>query len=191
MDVSQLDYTLPEALIAQSPLPDRDGARLLCMRRFGDSLEHRMVRELPALLPPALIVLNDTRVIPARLFAHKQSGGRVEFLLVERLSGEGSEQRWSALARTRKGVREGMRLRSAHDALQLTVLAMHGGGEVEVLLEASGDVADALARVGQVPLPPYIRRAPDAGDLGRYQTVFAAQPGAVAAPTAGEHLSEA
>jgi S-adenosylmethionine:tRNA ribosyltransferase-isomerase len=191
MDVSQLDYTLPAELIAQSPLPDRDGARLLRVRRFGDSLEHRMVRELPALLRPALIVLNDTRVIPARLFAHKESGGRVEFLLVERLSGEGGEQRWSALARTRKGVREGMQLRSADDALRLTVLTMHGGGEVEVLLEASGDVADALARVGQVPLPPYIRRAPDAADLARYQTVFAAQPGAVAAPTAGLHLSEA
>jgi S-adenosylmethionine:tRNA ribosyltransferase-isomerase len=191
MDVSQLDYTLPEELIAQSPLPDRDGARLLCVRRFGDALEHRMVRELPALLPPALIVLNDTRVIPARLFAHKPSGGRVEFLLVERLSGEAGQQRWSALARTRKGVREGMRLRCANDVLQLTVLAMHGAGEVEVLLECRGDVADALALVGQVPLPPYIRRAPDAGDLGRYQTVFAARPGAVAAPTAGLHLSDA
>ena len=191
MDVSQLDYTLPAELIAQSPLPDRDGARLLCVRRFSDALEHRQVRDLPELVAPALWVLNDTKVIPARLFGHKPSGGRVEFLLVERLSAAGRQEQWSALARTRKGVREGMQLRSADDALRLTVLTMHGGGEVEVLLEASGDVADALARVGQVPLPPYIRRAPDAADLARYQTVFAAQPGAVAAPTAGLHLSEA
>jgi S-adenosylmethionine:tRNA ribosyltransferase-isomerase len=190
MDVSQLDYTLPEELIAQSPLPERDGARLLCVRRDGP-FEHKTVRDLPALLPPSLIVLNDTRVIPARLFAHKPSGGRVEFLLVERLAGDGREERWSALARTRKGLREGMRLRTAGAELTLTVLALPGQGEVEVLLEAGSTVAEALSQVGQIPLPPYIRRAPDESDLGRYQTVFAAQSGAVAAPTAGLHLSEA
>ncbi|HEX4354193.1 MAG TPA: S-adenosylmethionine:tRNA ribosyltransferase-isomerase, partial [Polyangiales bacterium] len=86
MDVSQLDYSLPEDLIAQAPLPDRDGARLLAVERFGAALNHRAIRDLPELLPRSLIVLNDTRVIPARLFAHKPSGGRVEFLLVERLS---------------------------------------------------------------------------------------------------------
>jgi S-adenosylmethionine:tRNA ribosyltransferase-isomerase len=194
MDASQLDYVLPEELIAQTPLPDRDGARLLCVRRFGSALEHRWVRELPELLAPSLVVLNDTKVIPARVFVSKPSGGRVEFLLVERLSeprtGTGTGERWLTLARTRKGLRCGMRLCSAGDELQLTVLAMLGEGEVEVSIEAPEGVEQALARVGQVPLPPYIRRAPDAADVARYQTVFAAQPGAVAAPTAGLHLSE-
>jgi S-adenosylmethionine:tRNA ribosyltransferase-isomerase len=190
MDASQLDYVLPEELIAQTPLPDRDGARLLCVRRFGSALEHRLVRELPELLAPSLWVLNDTKVIPARVFVSKPSGGRVEFLLVERLSPPGTQERWLTLARTRKGICCGMRLRTAGDELQLTVLAMLGQGEVEVTVEAREGVDQALARVGQLPLPHYIRRAPDASDLARYQTVFAAQPGAVAAPTAGLHLSE-
>jgi S-adenosylmethionine:tRNA ribosyltransferase-isomerase len=192
MDASQLDYVLPEELIAQTPLPDRDGARLLCVRRFGSALEHRSVRELPELLAPSLLVLNDTKVIPARVFVLKPSGGRVEFLLVERLSepGTGTHERWLTLARTHKGLRCGMRLCTAGDELRLTVLALPGEGEVEVEIEAREGVEQALARVGQVPLPPYIRRAPDAADAARYQTVFAAQPGAVAAPTAGLHLSE-
>ncbi|HEX4352201.1 MAG TPA: tRNA preQ1(34) S-adenosylmethionine ribosyltransferase-isomerase QueA [Polyangiales bacterium] len=188
MDVSQLDYSLPEDLIAQAPLPDRDGARLLAVERFGAALNHRAIRDLPELLPRSLIVLNDTRVIPARLFAHKPSGGRVEFLLVERLSARGDTERWLALARTRKGLREGMQLTAAE--MRLAVERLRGGGEVEIVLAADGGVDAALARVGHVPLPPYIRRAPDASDLGRYQTVFAAEPGAVAAPTAGLHLSE-
>jgi S-adenosylmethionine:tRNA ribosyltransferase-isomerase len=192
MDASRLDYELPEELIAQSPLPDRAGARLLCLRRFGTEFEHGQVRQLPERMPPALWVLNDTKVIPARVFASKPSGGRVEFLLVERISAEpGSEERWSALARTHKGLRTGMRLSTPQGELQLTVLAMLGDGQVEVLVQASGGVEQALTRVGQVPLPPYIRRAPDAADQTRYQTVFAATPGAVAAPTAGLHLSEA
>jgi len=191
MDASQLDYTLPDDLIAQAPLPDRDGARLLCVERYGAALEQRMVRELPELLAPSLLVLNDTKVIPARVFGHKPSGGRVEFLLVERLTQAGECERWLALARTRKGLRRGMRLRTAGAELELHVIALLGGGEVEVELAANGGVEPALARIGQVPLPPYIRRAPTPADLERYQTVFASQPGAVAAPTAGLHLSQA
>jgi S-adenosylmethionine:tRNA ribosyltransferase-isomerase len=191
MDVSQLDYALPEELIAQTPLPERDGARLLCVERFGTALEHRSVRELPELLAPSLLVMNDTKVIPARVFGVKSSGGRVEFLLVERLTPPGTQERWLALARTRKGLRSGMRLQTAGAELQLRVIGMHGQGEVEVELEASHGVEQALAASGQIPLPPYIRRAPNASDLARYQTVFASQPGAVAAPTAGLHMSEA
>jgi S-adenosylmethionine:tRNA ribosyltransferase-isomerase len=149
MDVSQLDYALPEELIAQSPLPERDAARLLCVARSGTALTHRSVRELPELIPPSLLVLNDTRVIPARLFAHKPSGGRVEFLLVERLGGDSTRQRWLALARTRRGLRRDMQLHSAE--LSVTVLALRGRGEVEVELVAEQGVSEALARVGQVP----------------------------------------
>jgi len=192
MDASQLDYDLPEELIAQSPPPERAGARLMCLERGVSGVEHRAVRELPELLPPALFVLNDTRVIPARLFLHKPSGGRVEFLLVERLRVDGEAEQWLALGRTHKGLKPGMVLASQPDALlRARVLELLGGGEVLLVLEASsGSVGEALARVGQVPLPPYIRRAPEQVDQSRYQTVFAAVDGAVAAPTAGLHLSE-
>ena len=192
MDVSQLDYALPEELIAQNPLPDRASARLLRVQRFGTELAHHSVSELPQLLPPALWVLNDTKVIPARVFGVKPSGGRVEFLLVERLSEHaGSAELWLALAQTRKGLRAGMTLTSEAGGLQLTVDALLGDGEVKVLVEAECGVEQALAREGRVPLPPYIRREPEQADRARYQTVFAAHPGAVAAPTAGLHMSEA
>lgn len=188
MDASELDYQLPEALIAQAPLPERDAARLLCVRRGAAELEHRFVRELPAFLPPSLFVVNDTKVIPARLHLHKPTGGRVEFLLVEREQA----QIWSALGQTHKGLRTGMLLRSASGALQAEVRELRGGGEVCLALAAEGgDVDAALVAEGELPLPPYIRRKPEADDALRYQTVFAAHAGAVAAPTAGLHLSEA
>ena len=194
MDVSRLDYELPEALIAQAPLPERSHARLLRVRRFGFDTQHSQVSRLADSMPPALWVVNDTKVIPARIYAIKPSGGRVEFLLVERRSpAPGAREHWLALARTRKGLRRGMCLSTASGELQLTVLELLGDGEVEVEVEvqAQGCVESALERVGEVPLPPYIRRAPDAADRTRYQTVFASRPGAVAAPTAGLHLSEA
>jgi S-adenosylmethionine:tRNA ribosyltransferase-isomerase len=191
MDTSELDYPLPEALIAQAPLPERDAARLLCLRRGASELEHRAVRELPRLMPPALFVVNDTKVIPARLFLHKPTGGRVEFLLVERLA-EGDPELWSALGQTHKGLRPGMSLRSAGGRLCAELRELCGGGEVRLALAADGgDVQAALATEGELPLPPYIRRKPEAEDALRYQTVFAAHAGAVAAPTAGLHLSEA
>lgn len=209
MDASELDYDLPEELIAQAPPPERDAARLLCLDRRSGALEHRRIRELPELLPPALIVMNDTRVIPARLFAEKASGGRVEFLLIERLdaavtltaapaepcappegAGAGAPlQRWSALGQTSRGVRAGMTLRVADD-FAIEVEALGERGEVVLRLNAPGGVDAALERHGHVPLPPYIRRPAESIDRSRYQTVFAAQPGAVAAPTAGLHLSE-
>lgn len=189
MQASELDYPLPEALIAQAPLPERDGARLLWLRRDTGAIQHRSVRELPELLARSLLVLNDTRVIPARVFATKPSGGRVEFLFLERLSEPGGRERWSAIGKTSRGLKSGMTLQVAPD-FTLEVQALHdqGGVTLEVLAEGGG--ARALERYGSVPLPPYIRRAADAGDRERYQTVFARAPGAVAAPTAGLHLSE-
>jgi S-adenosylmethionine:tRNA ribosyltransferase-isomerase len=194
MDAAQLDYVLPPELIAQDPPLERDGARLLSLERGSGRVGHRRVRELPELLPPSLIVVNDTRVIPARLHLEKDTGGRIEFLLVERLGKDeepGGRQHWLALGQTRKGVRVEMRLHSADGSLSARVLALRGGGEVELLLEAADGVDAALDRVGSLPLPPYIRRSPAASDWARYQTVFARHAGAVAAPTAGLHLSEA
>jgi S-adenosylmethionine:tRNA ribosyltransferase-isomerase len=191
MLATQLDYELPEELIAQVPLPDRAASRLLCLTRGTSALEHRHIRELSQLVPPSLFILNDTKVIPARLHLHKPSGGRVEFLLVERLGAADGCEHWSALGRTHKGVREGMVLTSEPPRLAGEVLEVKGRGEVVLKLTAAhGDLATALEHVGEVPLPPYIRRAPDAADVARYQTVFAAHAGAVAAPTAGLHLSE-
>ncbi|MBK8169790.1 MAG: tRNA preQ1(34) S-adenosylmethionine ribosyltransferase-isomerase QueA [Sandaracinaceae bacterium] len=191
MRADALDYELPEGLIADAPLPDRDGARLLVMDRFGKGLLHSGVRELGRLLPPALFVVNDTRVIPARLFGEKPSGGKAEFLLIERLSPAGSDELWLALGRTGKGFREGMRVRVGNGALDVTVTKKHEDGHVELRIIGEKDVLSIVEDVGEIPLPPYIRRAPSEADKQRYQTLFAREPGAVAAPTAGLHFSAA
>ncbi|HET6333368.1 MAG TPA: tRNA preQ1(34) S-adenosylmethionine ribosyltransferase-isomerase QueA [Polyangiales bacterium] len=189
MQAAELDYSLPEELIAQAPLPERDGARLLWLKRDTGAIEHRAVRELPELLSRSLLILNDTRVIPARVFATKPSGGRVEFLFLERQPDVGPRERWSAIGKTSRGLRQGMTLTVAPD-FRFEVHAVHDQGEVTLDVAAEGGVSAALERHGSVPLPPYIRRAADTADRERYQTVFAREPGAVAAPTAGLHLSE-
>ncbi len=191
MQLAELDYELPEELIAQAPLRERDAARLLVLNTGSSELAHRKVLDLPQLLAPSLIVLNDTRVIPARLHAKKASGGRVEILLVERLSEPGHEERWLALGKASKGLRPGTVLQVEDSPVEIAIHALRGHGEIELSVRAKEPVAQALARYGRIPLPPYIRRAPDASDLTRYQTVFAAHDGAVAAPTAGLHLSDA
>jgi S-adenosylmethionine:tRNA ribosyltransferase-isomerase len=187
-DVEQLEYDLPAYRIAQEPLAERDAARLLCVQRHGQALHHRRVRDLPELLAPSLVVVNDTRVLPARLSGRKPTGGRVELLLVERIAGAGTRERWLALAKG-KGLRPGTRVEFGQGELAAELCA-RAESSFEVELEAAAGVAQAVAQLGQVPLPPYIRRAPDARDVARYQTVYAAHDGAVAAPTAGLHLSE-
>lgn len=189
MLASELDYELPEELIATHPLPEREGSRLLVVDRALGALEHQQMRALPALLPPALFVFNDTRVIPARLRGVKPSGGKFELLLVDKLEASAHEQRWLARGRPLKTLRAGLVLSVG----ELTVTIMRRVDELtlEVLLSAEGDLDSALERTGEVPLPPYIARAPEATDRERYQTVFAREPGAVAAPTAGLHFGEA
>jgi S-adenosylmethionine:tRNA ribosyltransferase-isomerase len=189
MRAEELDYDLPAELIAQTPPSVREAARLLVMPRGQARFTHASVRDIPELLPPALFVFNDTRVIPARLLGQKPSGGRFELLLVERLSGAGEHERWRAMARPLKSLREGLVL--GIDDLRIEIGPRVGEQMIEVALSAPSGVVEALARVGRVPLPPYIHRAPDAQDLERYQTVFARTPGAVAAPTAGLHFGEA
>lgn len=196
MDASELDYDLPEALIAQEPLAERAASRLMCVERHASGIEHRSVQQLPELMPPALLVLNDTKVIPARLMVRKPTGGRVELLLVERVGTQPGMEQWLSLGQTHKGIRPGMTL-ATEGQLRVHVVELLGGGEVLIELTAPetdgtpGDVTRALEAVGQVPLPPYIRRAAGADDVTRYQTAFAKHAGAVAAPTAGLHLSEA
>jgi S-adenosylmethionine:tRNA ribosyltransferase-isomerase len=190
VEASELDYDLPEELIAQQPPAERDAARMLVLDRCSGEIAHRTIRDLPRLLEPSLFVLNETRVLPARLRGYKPSGGRVELLLVERLGPAGSEERWLAMGRASRPLRPGTSIALGPE-LTARVVGQSEQGRVEVLLSTDGrDVHSALEQVGEMPLPPYIRRPSDERDRERYQTVFASEPGAVAAPTAGLHLSE-
>lgn len=186
MRVDDLDYELPEALIAQRPTEDRDGARLLVVDAGEVGVDHRAIRELPALLEPALWVVNDTRVLPARLRGRKPTGGSVELLLVEP-TGEGS---WRCMGRASKPLRPGLRVTIA-EGFVAEIESKLPGGLLEVRFEHPGDFDAALQAHGQMPLPPYVQRDAEASDDERYQTIFADRPGAIAAPTAGLHFTDA
>lgn len=190
LTLDDLDYVLPPDLVAQAPLAERAASRMLVLGG-RETLTHRGVGDLPTELPPSLFVLNDTRVLRARLLGRKPSGGRVEILLVERRSEPGAVERWLALGSASKGLRVGQAIEVAGSALAATVLARDEEGMLEVELQAEASVADAVERFGHVPLPPYVRRPDDALDGARYQTVYARRDGSIAAPTAGLHLSEA
>jgi S-adenosylmethionine:tRNA ribosyltransferase-isomerase len=190
MKVSDFDYALPEALIAQQPVSPRDASRLLVLPPAG-APEHHAFADLPGLLRAGdLLVFNDTRVIPARLEGVKEgTGGRVEMLLVDPVGGE-LPRRWRAIGKASKPIRQGARLRFGD--LVAEVARVEGEGFYELLLDREGaELEAALGRHGRLPLPPYIRRAPTADDAERYQTVFARRPGSAAAPTAGLHFTEA
>ncbi|MGA9854694.1 MAG: tRNA preQ1(34) S-adenosylmethionine ribosyltransferase-isomerase QueA [Gammaproteobacteria bacterium] len=175
-------YQLPSELIAQHPLPQRTASRLLCLEGASGALVDRQFRELPSLLYPGdLLVFNDTRVIPARLFGRKDSGGVVE-LLVERIL---DEKHALVLARASKPLRPGMHIRVT-DAADVTVLD-HAGEFIQVEF-TDAVLPDFLYAHGHVPLPPYVQHVDSPEDRERYQTVYAKVPGAVAAPTAGLHF---
>jgi S-adenosylmethionine:tRNA ribosyltransferase-isomerase len=172
MKASELDYDLPEELIAQRPLARRDESRLLVHDRGSGEVRHRRFAELPEELPArSLVVVNDTRVVPARLRLTRPGGGTAEVLLLERRNGVV----WEALARPSKRLRAGMRLE------EVELLESLGGGRWLVRLE--GEPA------GEAPLPPYIRER--LGDPERYQTVYSREAGSAAAPTAGLHFTSA
>lgn len=189
MKVSDFSYDLPQELIAQRPLPERSASRLLCLSRASRaSGEYRdaMFGELPDLLREGdLLVFNDTRVIPARLFARKATGGKVE-ILIERLLGEHEAM---VQLKASKPTRPGAVLEVEDVAAHLEVQAREG--DFHRLTCTGGRFMDLLEAAGHVPLPRYISRADEAGDRERYQTVYAREPGAVAAPTAGLHFDDA
>jgi S-adenosylmethionine:tRNA ribosyltransferase-isomerase len=183
---SDFHFELPEALIAQAPLPERSASRLLVVPPGDAPFADRHVRDLPAWLQPGdLLVFNDTRVIPARLFGQKESGGRVE-ILIERLLPDNAAR---AQVGASKSPKPGSRIR------------LDAGGEAEVVgrdgefyqlrFHVPGALESWLQKAGRLPLPPYIQRAPGQDDDERYQTVFARELGAVAAPTAGLHFDDA
>ena len=179
------DYELPPDRIAHEAVEPRDTARLLLVHRQTACLEHCAVRDLPDLLRQGdLLVVNDTRVIPARLIGRKPTGGRVELLLVE----EEEPGVWLALPGGTRRLAEGSILTFA-EALRAEVLG-YQDGQVRVRLQAPGGAMSVVNRIGVTPLPPYIKRPhPRAEDRERYQTVYARNPGAVAAPTAGLHFT--
>jgi S-adenosylmethionine:tRNA ribosyltransferase-isomerase len=184
--LADFDYDLPPEAIAQAPAEARDAARLLVIRREGGELEDRQVRDLPELLrPDDCLIVNDSRVIPARVLAEDAAGRPVELLFLE----AETPTRWRALVRPGRRCRPGATL--AVGAARLAVLAIAEDG-ARVIERRDGTVDDVLATHGLPPLPPYIaRHAKPAGeDWERYQTVYARTPGSVAAPTAGLHFSE-
>ncbi len=180
MQLSDYDYALPDRLIARQPPPERRGSRLL---EVGGQLVDRCFDELPQLLRPGdLLVFNDTRVIPARLSAQKSSGGRAE-ILIERLL---SDVEALAQVRASKTPKPGSRLLLKN---AVTVLVLGRRGDL-FELRFSASVTSILENQGEVPLPPYLGRPATAADTERYQTVYAREPGAVAAPTAGLHFDQ-
>ena len=188
MDVADFDYELPEELIAQAPLQERDASRLLVLPRHSGHLQHRAIRDLPGLLRAGdLLVVNDARVIPARLHGRKEgSGGKVELLLIEPLAGAD----WLALGQASKPLRQGARVEVLGSSIE--IVEVRGGGDLVVRLPLRGEpLWQFLDEAGELPLPPYIRHAPGPTDRERYQTMFARERGAVAAPTAGLHFTPA
>ncbi len=187
MRLDDFDFQLPDELIAQEPLPQRDASRLLVLHRDGGN-EHRSFRDvLEYLRPGDLLVLNDAKVIPARLLGKKvDTGGKVELVLTMPL-GDAKGTSWRCIGQASKAIRAGMRL--DFDGLAAEVVAAVGDGSYDVRFESQDFAAD-LARVGRIPLPPYIKRDVGEVDHTRYQTVFAERPGAAAAPTAGLHFTE-
>lgn len=189
MRAADFDYELPDELVAQAPAPRRADARLLHVPALGPPV-HRAFRDLPGLLREGdLLVLNETRVVPARLRTRRATGAEVEVFVVRRAGA-----RWQVLLRPARRVRVGEVLVGGEGAFRLRVTALDAGSASVELLDAPGaDVpgGDVLEAFGETPLPPYIRRAPTEDDRERYQTVFARVPGAVAAPTAGLHFDDA
>jgi S-adenosylmethionine:tRNA ribosyltransferase-isomerase len=180
-----LDYELPPELIAQHPAARRDESRLLIVHRDTGALEDRRFPDLLERLAPGdALVLNETRVFPARLHLYRGAGGRVEVLLTHP-EGDGT---WRLLARPAHKAPVGERLRTADGCLTLEVVELGEAGERRVRV-SDGDLEKALEAHGEVPLPPYIHRAPEPEDRERYQSVFARVEGAVAAPTAALHFT--
>ena len=189
MRIEELDYALPRELIAQRPLEDRAGSRLLVLERGSGRIRHHGFSKIADLLEPrSVLVLNDTRVFPARLVGTKTTGGRLEVLLTRRTSSAGAHERWLALCSGSGRLRAGTR--AACGDLLIEITGRMEGGLFEVALQAGGgSVREAVDRCGQVPLPPYIDRPAETEDEERYQTVYARTRGSAAAPTAGLHFT--
>jgi S-adenosylmethionine:tRNA ribosyltransferase-isomerase len=192
MNVSEFDFELPSDLIAQEPSAERGASRLLCLGRDSGAREERWISDLPLLLGPGdVLVVNNTRVFPARLLGRRQpGGGRAECLLIRKL--DTGVDTWEALMHPGQRLRPGTQVAfEGSRPLRAEVIARHFFGRrvVRLWTEDGSPVDDAVDAIGHVPLPPYIKRSDRMQDRERYQTVFARERGSVAAPTAGLHLT--
>jgi S-adenosylmethionine:tRNA ribosyltransferase-isomerase len=187
MKLSDFDYKLPEGLIAQSPSEKRDASRLMVLHKSDGGIEHRTFTDITQYLNPSdILVVNNTKVIPARLIGHKrQTGGQVEILLLRRES----ESLWNCLVRPGRRLMPGAKVEFKEGLMEAEIVEYREAGQRLVKFSHAGDFYQALEQVGQVPLPPYIGRDPQKNDKDRYQTVYAKRAGAVAAPTAGLHFT--
>ena len=188
MLVTDFDYRLPEELIAQQPLPERAGSRMLVVHRREQRWEDRLFREFPSYLRAGdCIVMNNSKVFPSRLFGTRENmTGRVEVFLTKPISAD--RLTWEALVRPGRKMRTGERI-SFSDTLAAEILGRGDFGERTIRFHTNRDIYEALDEIGHTPLPPYIRRPDTPEDRGRYQTVYAASVGSVAAPTAGLHFT--
>ena len=183
--LSDFDYNLPPKQIAQHPLADRSASRLLVLDRASGDIRHLHFHDLPELIPPRdVLVINTSRVIPARLHGKRETGGAAELLLVR----EQSDGTWVAMGHPGGKLKPGRRVRFGDDSI-VEILEVLGGGLRHIRFVGPLDARATLAKYGEVPLPPYIQRSPEAADTERYQTVYAAHDGSVAAPTAGLHFT--
>ena len=203
-DLELFDYDLPDELIAVTPAEQRDESRLLCLDRRTGQTQHRRFSDIVDFLHPGdVLTVNDARVIPARLWARRETGGKVEILLVRQTENLGKQKPeearcWVAMLRAGGSPGEGERLQQEETGVPLRLQEKRGDGYWLIRVEGPAENAEKLLSAGEMPLPPYIRRARrDRGqpelqpelDETRYQTVFADRPGAVAAPTAGLHYT--
>lgn len=185
MKTSDFDYELPTELIAQTPLERRDASRLMTLDKATGAVGHRHFYELPSLLKPGdCLVLNDSRVLPARLIGHRESGGAAEVLL---LTDKGNKT-WECLVRPGRKLREGARVSFGDGALTAEVKEVLPDGNRLVKFEYEGIFLEVLERLGKMPLPPYIKE--ELQDRERYQTVYSKEVGSAAAPTAGLHFTK-
>lgn len=181
--LSDFDYDLPESLIAQEPCPVRDRSRLMVVKRGSNGIEHRIFSDIGQyLIPGDLLVLNDTKVFPCRLLARKSGGGKAEIFLLS----EKGRNLWEALVKGGVSMRKRLSIASGIEA---EVIDEHADGVRTVRFHGITDVRTVLHDIGKTPLPPYIKHDPSHTDRERYQTVYAAREGAVAAPTAGLHFT--
>jgi S-adenosylmethionine:tRNA ribosyltransferase-isomerase len=192
--LSDFTYALPPELVAQEPAAQRDASRLLHLHADGSITGHAFP-DLVELLPrAAVLVVNDTRVIPARVLGHKLTGGRVELLFLEpdphAVAPVGTSA-WRCLARARRPLQPGQHIAIDDTEVVLQLLTAREGEEGSVVVAVPGDALELLDRVGHIPLPRYVQREDRASDRDRYQTMFARVPGAIAAPTAGLHMTPA
>jgi S-adenosylmethionine:tRNA ribosyltransferase-isomerase len=188
MLLSEFDFELPPELIAQKPTAERTASRMMVLNRDDKAICLGHFSDLSDNLRRGdLLILNDTQVIPARLLGHKATGGKVEVFLVHRLAG--ADECWACLTKSSRSPKAGTRIFFS-DGLEGCVVAGGDGTLKHIVFTAPDGVSETLERVGRMPLPPYIDREPEAEDRDRYQTVFARNSGALAAPTAGLHFSK-